>query len=223
MRRNKLLIYIISIGIIISLGLHSYIQEKRETKMDSEYIRFHVIANSDSPEDQELKLRVRDLLLDRFKDEFRELDSIEDSRQLIRQHLAEFEAIAMEEVRRSGKPYKVEAQLGNFSFPTKSYGNLVLPAGEYEALRIVIGEGNGANWWCVMFPPLCFVDITHGIAKDSTEDSNVETSLHADSRGKEVKVEYRFKIVEWWNRLLSFISTLRKKLFLFLKGNFFLE
>lgn len=207
MRRNKLIIYIVSITIIISLGLSSYIRGKRDAKGVGEYIRFHVIANSDSPEDQELKLRVRDLLLDRFKGDFRELDSIEDSRQFIRQHLEEFEAIAREEVRRSGKAYEVHAQLGSFSFPTKSYGNLVLPAGEYEALRVVIGEGSGANWWCVMFPPLCFVDITHGIAKEpeKNSDSDEETSLQADSREKEIRVVYRFKIVEWWERLLAFL------------------
>lgn len=208
MRRNKLMIYIFTIGLIVALGLNSYIQEKREARVSREYIRLHVIANSDSPEDQELKLRVRDLILDRFKDDFRHIDSIEDSRQFVRRHIAEFEAIAREEVKRSGKDYEVRAQLGNFSFPTKSYGNLVLPAGEYEALRIVIGEGSGANWWCVMFPPLCFVDITHGIAREPVEDPSLDaetTYLYADSRGEELRVEYRFKIAEWWERLLSFL------------------
>jgi stage II sporulation protein R len=210
MGRKNWMIYAVIIGIIVILGLSAFIQESQtQTKQEPEYIRFHVIANSDSPEDQMLKLRVRDLLLERFGQEFEKADSIENSRRLIREHLTEIEDIAREEVRRSGKTYEVQAQLGNFNFPTKAYGNLVLPAGEYEALRVVIGEGEGANWWCVMFPPLCFVDITHGVAReqvnDSDDGSNSETVSSLAQNDKEVRIEYKFKIVEWWERLLAFL------------------
>nr|WP_243426397.1 stage II sporulation protein R [Caldicoprobacter guelmensis] len=130
-----------------------------------EYIRFHVVANSDSPEDQALKLRVRDKLLEEFGKEFAGIDSIEKEREKVMENIDEIEKIALLEVKRAGKSYPVKVQFGRFSFPTKAYGNLVLPAGEYEALKVVIGKGEGANWWCVMFPPLCFIDISHGVAR----------------------------------------------------------
>ncbi|MFO7153674.1 MAG: stage II sporulation protein R [Caldicoprobacter oshimai] len=134
-----------------------------------QYIRFHVVANSDSPEDQALKLRVRDRLLERFGREFANIDSIETGREKIKDSIDEIERIAFLEIKRSGKSYPVQVQFGRFPFPTKAYGHLVLPAGEYEALKVVIGKGEGSNWWCVMFPPLCFIDISHGVAKQKDE------------------------------------------------------
>lgn len=151
---------------LIAVGVYAY-------KPDHEYIRFHVIANSDSPEDQALKLKIRDRLLERFGEEFADVDSIEVGRQKIRENIAEIRKIALDEIRKYGKSYPVKVQFGHFSFPTKVYGQLVLPAGEYEALKVVIGKGSGANWWCVMFPPLCFVDISHGVASKQQQGEAV--------------------------------------------------
>lgn len=155
-----------------------------------EYIRFHVVANSDSPEDQALKLRIRDKLLERFGSEFASIDSIETGREKVRESIDEIEKIALLEIKRAGKSYPVQVQFGRFSFPTKAYGNLVLPAGEYEALRVVIGKGEGANWWCVMFPPLCFIDISHGVAKpkeDATarDDNASQVDIAIEVKGNQ--------------------------------------
>lgn len=117
-------------------------------------IRLHVIANSDSPEDQALKLQVRDRLLLTFGETFREVRSMEEARGIIQANLAALEQTACVEIENQGFSYPVEAKLGIYPFPTRVYGDLVYPAGNYEALRVVIGEGKGANWWCVMFPPL---------------------------------------------------------------------
>ena len=127
-------------------------------------IRFHVLANSDSEEDQALKRAVRDAILKEVSPRLAVSQSLSESRQLLKQVRPDMEDIGRSVVKTWGKDYSVHTEYGHFSFPTKSYGTLVLPAGDYEALRVVIGEGQGSNWWCVLFPPLCFVDIDHSTA-----------------------------------------------------------
>ncbi len=167
-----------------------------QTPERDDLIRLHVIANSDSPEDQALKLRIRDQLLLTFGSAFQEAHSMSQAREVIRDNLDKMESIAQAEIQRSGCDYPVRAQLGMFPFPTKAYGDVVYPAGSYEALRVVIGKGTGANWWCVMFPPLCFVDVSGGVAKrpaeeagkpeeeakDTTLDSKAQQESAADSK-----------------------------------------
>ena len=146
---------------------------------EQEFIRFHVIANSDSPADQELKLRVRDRLLEDFTSELSGIESINQGRKRIAENLREIKNAALQEIKSSGSSYPVEGKFGRFQFPTKAYADLVLPAGEYVALKVVIGQGKGANWWCVMFPPLCFVDISHGIAhKPQPGEHDTEANRH---------------------------------------------
>lgn len=139
----------------------------------SKIIRFHVVASGNSPKEQELKLRVRDAVLDALKDDLSKMEDIEETRNYIKSHLKNIEMIAKKEVEESGKDYEVKVFFGKFPFPVKTYGFITLPAGEYEALRIIIGKGEGKNWWCILFPPLCFVDITHGIA---TEEAKLRAS-----------------------------------------------
>ncbi len=132
-------------------------------------IRFHVIANSDSDRDQALKRRIRDLVVRQMTPEFEKAATLDEARRTARAHLGEIQAIAEKEVGAWGESYQVTVQLGRFDFPVKTYGNLTLPAGEYEAVRVVIGRGQGANWWCVLFPPLCFVDVSKTMAPTNTE------------------------------------------------------
>ena len=127
-------------------------------------IRFHVIANSDSDADQALKRAVRDAILIKVSPQLAASKSLDESRRILQELMPEMEAAGQAVVKQWGQVYPVKAEYGRFIFPTKSYGSLVLPAGEYEAVRVVIGKGEGANWWCVLFPPLCFVDIEHSTA-----------------------------------------------------------
>ncbi|WP_442886010.1 stage II sporulation protein R [Desulfotomaculum sp. 1211_IL3151] len=133
-----------------------------------ELIRFHVIANSDSFADQTLKLHVRDVVVEEMKKRFSVVNSRQEAEKIVATNMAEIQRIAQEQVRREGKEYPVEVVMGDFYFPTKSYGNLTLPAGDYHAVRVVIGEGKGQNWWCVLFPPLCFVDSVQTLEKNDT-------------------------------------------------------
>jgi len=133
-------------------------------------IRFHVIANSDNVSDQALKLQIRDKVLQYISPKLNNSKSIEESRKILDIENENILNIAKEVINENGYSYDVESTLSKEYFPVKTYGNITLPQGKYEAYRIVIGSGEGQNWWCVMFPPLCFVDVTKGsIAYEETE------------------------------------------------------
>lgn len=132
-------------------------------------IRFHVLANSDNPEDQLLKLKVRDKIIEAMGDALEASSGIEETRSILQESLFKIEEIAEEEIIANGKDYRVSAALVEDTFPTRRYGGVVFPAGRYEALKVVIGEGEGQNWWCVMFPPLCFVDVKNGLTDERTQ------------------------------------------------------
>ena len=161
--------------------------------------RLHVIANSDSKEDQNLKYIVRDNVLDYVAQISTTASSKEDIINILQNHLTEIEAIALDTIRKNGFDYSVCVEIGNFSFPTKKYGDIILPPGYYDALRIKIGEAEGQNWWCVMFPPLCFVDVTSGVVPDESKEIMKENLSKEEfdlisKNSNEVKV--KFKIVE---------------------------
>ncbi|MDI3279993.1 MAG: stage II sporulation protein R [Bacillota bacterium] len=122
-------------------------------------IRLHIVANSDAPSDQALKLRVRDRILAEAAAELQGVTSREEARRILAERLPTLILAAQEEVKAAGYDYPVRGELGSFSFPLRRYGEVVLPAGRYEALRLVIGRGTGSNWWCVLFPPLCFLNV----------------------------------------------------------------
>jgi len=122
-------------------------------------IRLHVIANSDTAGDQELKRHVRDAVLARVGQSLARAGDITTARQLVSINLAAITAAAEGQIKREGQDYPVRTEFGDFAFPTRSYGDITLPAGNYEAVRLVIGDGKGQNWWCVLFPPLCLVDV----------------------------------------------------------------
>ncbi|RKO67442.1 stage II sporulation protein R [Desulfofundulus salinus] len=145
-------------------------------------IRFHVIANSDSPADQALKYRVRDVLIQAMTPSFQQARNIEEARIIARANLDYMEQLARQAIRNAGADYPVTVSLGHYRFPAKTYRvananpgevhDLTLPAGEYEAVRVVIGRGAGANWWCVLFPPLCFVELHNSAGPCAGEREN---------------------------------------------------
>lgn len=139
-------------------------------EISEKLIRFHVIANSDREDDQALKLKVRDEVLKYIQPKLKDSKSIEQSREILKNEDKKILDIANEVIKANGYSYNTESTLSKEYFPVKTYGNITLPQGEYEAYRIIIGTGEGKNWWCVMFPPICFVDITKGeVAYEETE------------------------------------------------------
>lgn len=173
-------------------------------------IRFHLLANSDTVEDQQMKYHMRDLVLAYMSPLLKDSESIEETRQIIKDEMPNIEQIGRDVIKQWDKEYTVNILLEKADFPTKEYGDISLPAGEYEACRIIIGEGKGKNWWCVMFPPLCYVDITHGIVpseqkeklKESISEKEYDliTKSNNESKAKEdMPVKFKFKIVEMFN------------------------
>ena len=167
-------------------------------------VRLHVLANSDTEEDQALKLLVRDAVLERATEILEQSADRAEAEIRLRESLPELEAIAEETVRANGYDYAVTAELEDTSFPTKEYDGFALPAGEYLALRILIGEGAGQNWWCVVFPPLCTAasaDVPEtALAAGLTED---QVSLMAEEDSGYV---LKFKAVEWWEQLREWLE-----------------
>ncbi|MDI6600377.1 MAG: stage II sporulation protein R [Thermoanaerobacteraceae bacterium] len=162
----------ILVAIMIVVLLTGYILPEKDLQEDLSYklLRFHVIANSDDVDDQQLKLKVRDEVIGYLNQYLASADSKEDAQRLISSKLDDIQQKAEEVVQSEGYNYPVKVTMGRFEFPIKSYGSITLPAGEYDALRVVMGDGEGKNWWCVLFPPLCFVDTSHGQARDNTKD-----------------------------------------------------
>jgi stage II sporulation protein R len=149
-----------------------------ETSYDPDnLIRLHVVANSDSAADQALKRKVRDEIVRRVAPDFTEAGNVEAARVIARANLKNIGEIAAAEIKAEGKDYPVDVALDKFSFPTKHYGPFVLPAGDYEAVRVVIGAGGGANWWCVLFPPLCFVDMSRAVEPTRPESAEPAITL----------------------------------------------
>ncbi|MEC0213929.1 stage II sporulation protein R [Paenibacillus ehimensis] len=137
------------------------------SSIPKEAIRLRILANSDAPADQWVKREVRDAVMERMKSWTSEPQGIEAARQTLRDHLPELDKLVGETLRKNGFDYTYRVELGMVPFPAKVYNNEVYPAGEYEALRIAIGAAEGQNWWCVLFPPLCFAD-TGVVKKNST-------------------------------------------------------
>ena len=140
-------------------GICAFAESRRGITED--VFRLHVIANSDSDEDQALKLRVRNAVLEASADIFGGAVSAADAKQLSEENLQLFEAAAAAEIAASGYDYPVRCEVGTVHFDRRVYGSAELPEGDYSALRVIIGEGDGRNWWCVMFPALCLPAVTN--------------------------------------------------------------
>ena len=173
------------------------------TDIANSVFRLHVIANSDSNEDQALKYKVRDCLLEYMHEICKDCSSKNEAISIVKQNQKKFEEIALNTIKNEGYNYCVNINIGNFDFPTKHYGDISLPAGPYDALRVEIGEAKGQNWWCVMFPPLCFVDVSSGIVPDESKEL-MQNSLNEEefaliSSESNNKIQFKFKLIELLN------------------------
>lgn len=142
------------------------VQADMQAHLAEEVLRFHVLANSDSDEDQALKLKVRDAVLEFLEENMPEMEDAADTKAWIRTNIDAIEEISRETVDAEGAEYPVNAAVTTCWFPDKSYGDVTFPAGNYEALRIEIGAAEGHNWWCVLYPGLCFLDTTNAVVPE---------------------------------------------------------
>lgn len=181
----------------------SYVQAV-SSDISNNILRLHVIANSNNKEDQDLKYKVRDKLLDYMNSLCVNISSKDEAILIVKEHKEEFKNIAIAVIKEEGFNYSVNINIGNFEFPTKTYGNIALPAGMYDALRIEIGNAAGQNWWCVMFPSLCFIDINSSIMEDNSKsllENNLSDESYAIvSENSEPVIKFKFKILEIFGR-----------------------
>lgn len=170
------------------------------SNLSNNFFRLHILANSDSKSDQELKLKVRDNIIKYMNNQ--NFKTKAEASNYVQNNLSKFYEIAEQTIFDNGYNYSVNIQIGNFYFPTKNYGNISLPAGFYDGIKIEIGEAEGQNWWCSLFPPLCFVDISSGVVDEenlkSLEENlnNEEFNLITSSSDT---IKFKFKIIELLN------------------------
>ncbi len=171
-------------------------------------LRLHIIANSDSDTDQGLKLKVRDRIIADSGKLFTECNNLEQSIEIAKTNIKSIQQIAEDEIIKQGFDYPVRISVGKAPFPTKTYGNITLPSGKYTALRIEIGEAEGQNWWCVMYPPLCFTEGVLSVTDEAnsklkSELKPSEYDLITKQSSGAIPVEIRFKIVEVFQSLFN--------------------
>ena len=204
MKRFKIaFILIVLISIFIFINAYNYVEAISDNLYNSVF-RLHVIANSNSEEDQNLKYIVRDSLLNYMNEKCKNLSSKEDVIQYAKNNLVDIKNIAENTIKENGYNYPVVVEIGNYEFPTKWYGDISFPEGFYDALRVRIGKATGQNWWCVMFPPLCFVDSTTGIVPDSSKQALKETlsdenyKIISESENSDITI--KFKLIEFFEK-----------------------
>lgn len=205
-------VVILSIGTIISL----YIPKNEVTANEmlvipSEAIRLRILANSDLEKDQEVKRQVRDAINAEITKWVSDLTSVDEARTLIQSRISEIQEIAENVLIDNQVTQTVKAEYGKkVDFPTKLYGEFLYPAGEYEAILVTLGEGQGANWWCVLFPPLCFLDFSNGVAvsegfeeeeKTKEEEEQEEDPVFIEEEEEQVKV--KFFLVEIFEKIFG--------------------
>ncbi|WP_298845856.1 stage II sporulation protein R [Clostridium sp.] len=208
---KKFILTSFAVIIIILIALNSTITSGKASQSDvaNKLIRFHVIANSDDKIDQNVKLKVRDAVLKYISPKIANCKNIKQSRKIINNENKNIKEIAQKVIKENGFKYSVATTLSEEYFPVKTYGNITLPQGKYEAYRIIIGTGTGQNWWCVMFPPLCFVDITKGDVSYEKTEKEMKTVLSddeykmVDNTVSSKKIIVKFKLGEIFSKIFS--------------------
>lgn len=180
---KKIICFILLIAVVLSLPGGTPAQKEDDS---ASLLRFHVRANSDSAADQALKYQVRDTILHSLDERLSNVQSNVEAEEEIILALPELLALAETTIREAGYNYGVSAQLGEADFPTRLYGEQVYRAGKYRALQIYLGEGRGENWWCVLFPPLCFIETSR------------DTAVSVSGEGEIARPKSR--LLEWWHR-----------------------
>lgn len=211
MSKKFALIFIIMNIIFFSVPFYLFSQADY-TADDNSYqiipddaIRLRILANSDMDEDQDLKHKVRDEVSDQVSEWVQHIADIDEARALIQDRLPEIETVVDNVLHEESSKQQADVSYGeNVTFPVKLYGDYLYPAGEYEAILISLGEGEGSNWWCVLFPPLCFLDFDHGatVEKEDEEDEdedveNLAQLDHQEETEEDEEVEVKFFLFEW--------------------------
>lgn len=194
-----LLIILFSLYIFISA--YCYVKQVSYDLQENVF-RLHIIANSDSEEDQNLKYIVRDNLIEYMNSICGNSTSKEETIEIVSNHISDFTDIANQTIKDNGFSYNASVELGNFEFPTKVYADISFPSGYYDALKVKIGDSQGQNWWCVLYPSLCFVDVSSGIVPDESKEE-LKQNLNSEeyqiiSETDNPSINFKFKLIEFF-------------------------
>ncbi|TFJ93373.1 stage II sporulation protein R [Lentibacillus salicampi] len=199
---------IILMMIILAMPIQIMSEEAESSSSQSdiqvipdEAIRLRILANSDQPDDQDLKRKVRDEVNAVITDWVEDLTDIDEARKLIEANIPKIRAVAEDVLEEESEQQSLEVEYGkNITFPAKLYGSYLYPPGEYEAVLITLGEGQGANWWCVLFPPLCFLDFSNGTSVAEAEEDKADEETQEDENEEETEeAEVKFFLFEWFS------------------------
>lgn len=223
-------LFVLILSTIMSLYIpKNEVTANSEVIIPNDAIRLRILANSDKEEDQSLKRKVRDAVNEQITNWVSELTSKEAAKDLLKEKLPEIQEIAERVVEEEKANQAVNVTFDKVDFPTKLYGEFLYPAGQYDAILITLGEGEGANWWCVLFPPLCFLDFSNGVAvsdgfeeekkeekaekkeEETTKEKAVKEERKAEEKQdpvfvegeKEEEVEVKFFLVELWEKIFG--------------------
>lgn len=193
---------IMLVSLMVGIALTSYSDDINQGLSDN-LIRLHVVANSNLEEDQNLKYEVRDIVIKYMQEITKEAKTKQEAKQLLINNASEINKLVENYIKENNKDFEVNTEFGVYPFPSKKYEDIILPSGSYEALKITIGQGIGENWWCVLFPPLCFINSTDGVLPESVknnlkntlteEEFNIITSV---SNSEDIPIQIKFKIVD---------------------------
>ncbi|MDY2922332.1 MAG: stage II sporulation protein R [Eubacterium sp.] len=201
MKKISLIICLSILTICTIAGLRIRRQQAlSQQHIASQIIRLHVIANSDETADQTLKKEVKDQVVTYLRSKMNQATTIQAARQVICQEMDALKQIAEKKIRQEGYDYPVTVSLGTTYFPVKEYGDMAFPAGDYEALRVQIGESKGRNWWCVMYPSLCLVDGVYQTVPESSKDKLkqvLSTSEYQSLVDGGEDVQFRLRFLDW--------------------------
>ena len=201
MRLILKLIGSVLISVIVFLALNSIIPSKNDVEIYNSTIRLHVLANSDSEDDQALKLKVRDTILEKMVTY--EAKNKSEALEIIEKKSDELTEIAEDVVEKEGYDYEISIEIGQEDYPTRYYEDFALPAGIYTSVRIIIGKGEGQNWWCVLFPPLCTSSAIE-YDKESYIDVGLTKDQYSLITGASGKYRVKFKLIEMASQLFGF-------------------
>ena len=184
--------------ILLSSLMVAAIPTEGEEKLYDNVIRLHIIANSNSEEDQALKIKIRDRILLDYSDQLKSIQSIDAATETVTDLLEDINNTAKEVIKSEGYTYDAETVIGTEYYPTRDYGELQFPSGNYTSLRIIVGSGEGKNWWCVLFPPLC---VSTAYGDTITADDSVPVGLTPEqyriiTKSDDVKYVVKFKVLE---------------------------
>ncbi|MCL1863961.1 MAG: stage II sporulation protein R [Defluviitaleaceae bacterium] len=207
-KESKILAVSLCIGMLFAfcVAAYTYVYSAvTQENIAQNVIRFHVMAHSDCENEQELKYHVRTEILEEFANKFMAESDIITTRENFREMLPSLQLHAQNAVHNAGFAHEVSAEMTDVFFPTTFYGNMAFPPGNYEAVQIIIGSGEGQNWWCLMFPPLCYVDMTateEGRARlsETVSEDGFRLLMHQEESSPELVV--RFRVIEWWQNFL---------------------